>query len=42
MNKIKILLLAVVVGAVSIFYAFDGQQYLTVDFFQTLYKDDPG
>ena len=41
MNKTKILLLAAVAGAISIFYAFDGQQYLTVDFFQTLHSDDP-
>ena len=42
MNKTKIGLLAAVVGAISVFYTFDGQQYLTLDFFNSLYRgSDP-
>lgn len=41
MNKTKILLVAAIVGAIGIFYGLDGQQYLTADFFKSLYRDDP-
>ena len=41
MNKTKILLLAAIVAAIGVFYAFDGQQYLTVNFFQSLHQNDP-
>ncbi len=41
MNKSKLLLLVLFLAAISAFYVFDGQQYLTVDFFQSLYRDDP-
>ena len=41
MNKKKWLLLAALVIAISAFYTLDGQQYLTRDFFQGLYRNDP-
>ncbi len=41
MNKKKWLLLAALVIAIGAFYTLDGQQYLTRDFFQGLYRNDP-
>ncbi|WP_066014525.1 FAD-dependent oxidoreductase [Endozoicomonas atrinae] len=41
MNKKKWLLLVVLAMAIGAFYTLDGQQYLTRDFFQGLYRDDP-
>ena len=41
MNIKKWLLLAVLAVAIGAFYTLDGQQYLTRDFFQGLYRDDP-
>lgn len=41
MKNKKWLLLAVLAMAISAFYTLDGQQYLTRDFFQGLYRDDP-
>ncbi|USE36473.1 FAD-dependent oxidoreductase [Endozoicomonas sp. SCSIO W0465] len=41
MNKKKWLLLAVLVAVIGAFYLLNGQQYLTRDFFQGLYRDDP-
>ncbi|MGI2028716.1 FAD-dependent oxidoreductase [Endozoicomonas acroporae] len=41
MNNKKWLLLTVLAAAIGAFYALDGQQYLTRDFFQGLYRDDP-
>ena len=41
MKKIKIVLLAAIVIAISAFYTLDGQQYLAVDFFQSLQQQNP-
>ena len=41
MNNKKWLLLAVVALATGTFYILDGQQYLTREFFQGLFHDDP-
>ncbi|MBO9480703.1 FAD-dependent oxidoreductase [Salinisphaera sp. G21_0] len=41
MNNKKWLLLTALVVAIGAFYTLDGQQYLTRDFFQGLYRDDP-
>ncbi|WP_257263601.1 FAD-dependent oxidoreductase [Endozoicomonas sp. ONNA2] len=41
MNNKKWLLLIVLVVAIGAFYTLDGQQYLTRDFFQGLYRDGP-
>ena len=41
MNQKKLTLLAVLVVAVTAFYGLDGQQYLSREFFQTLYEDNP-
>ena len=41
MNNKKWLLLIVLAVAIGAFYTLDGQQYLTRDFFQGLYRDDP-
>lgn len=41
MNNKKWLLLAVVALATGTFYTLDGQQYLTREFFQGLFHDDP-
>ncbi|WP_257296203.1 FAD-dependent oxidoreductase [Endozoicomonas sp. YOMI1] len=41
MNNKKWLLLTVLAIAIGAFYTLDGQQYLTRDFFQGLYRDDP-
>jgi len=41
MNGKKWLLLAAIIIASVSFYALDGQQYLTTDFFRQLYQDDP-
>ena len=41
MNKKKWLLLVALMVVVGTFYFFNGQQYLTRDFFHGLYRDDP-
>ena len=41
MNKSKIMLLLAVVAAIGAFYSLDAQQYLTRDFFLSLYRDNP-
>ena len=41
MNKSKIALLLAIIGAVTAFYLLDGQQYLTRDYFLSLYADNP-
>ncbi|MCW7555643.1 FAD-dependent oxidoreductase [Endozoicomonas gorgoniicola] len=41
MKKTKILLLLVLITAIGAFYSLDAQQYLTRDFFQSLYSGNP-
>ncbi len=41
MNKSKIALLLVFIGAIAAFYLLDGQQYLTRDYFESLYSSNP-
>lgn len=41
MNKSKIILLVAVMAAITAFFALDAQQYLTRDYFQSLYSDNP-
>ena len=41
MNKSKIILLVAVVAAIAAFFSLDAQQYLTRDYFQSLYSDNP-
>ncbi len=41
MDGKKWFLLAAIILASASFYALDGQQYLTTDFFRQLYQDDP-
>nr|WP_051786404.1 TVP38/TMEM64 family protein [Endozoicomonas numazuensis] len=41
MNKSKIILLVVIVAAIAAFFSLDAQQYLTRDYFQSLYSDNP-
>lgn len=41
MNKSKTFLLLAIVAAIAAFYALDGQQYLTRDYFLSLYAEDP-
>ncbi|MGI9274805.1 MAG: FAD-dependent oxidoreductase [Endozoicomonas sp.] len=41
MNKTKVTLLLAVIAAIGAFYSLDAQQYLTRDFFFSLYRDNP-
>lgn len=41
MKKSKVILLVTVAAAIAAFFALDAQQYLTRDYFQSLYSDSP-
>ena len=41
MDKSKIVLLLAVIAAIGAFYSLDAQQYLTREFFLSLYRDNP-
>ncbi|WP_342669244.1 TVP38/TMEM64 family protein [Endozoicomonas arenosclerae] len=41
MNKSKVILLLAIVAAIAAFFMLDAQQYLTREYFQSLYSDNP-